>query len=217
MLLIMTNDPNLHWDGSRWLRWSGTEWVDAAAEAAPATYPAPADPTELATGTSMTKARWFWPVVAISGLVILGLVVAVGVAGGQGGSTATSPTSSNAPTTQSPTTEPTVDAAPEPPAPAAPQLTVSQENAIEKAESYLAYTAFSKSGLVQQLKFEGFSSADADFAVANIQVDWNEQADIKAQQYMDQSSFSRSSLISQLKFEGFTAAQAAHGANSVGL
>ena len=134
----------------------------------------------------------------------------------EGGSTAPSTSTSSAPSAPIPTLEPTPEPT-VPAAPAAPQMTVSQENALAKAEEYLDYTAFSKSGLVKQLKYEGFSTADANFAVANIQVDWNEQAAKIARNYMDQSSFSRSSLINQLKYEGFTAAQAAYGAKSVGL
>jgi hypothetical protein len=94
---------------------------------------------------------------------------------------------------------------------------VAQRNAVEKAESYLDYTAFSRTGLITQLEFEGFTKADATYAVDHITVDWTEQADKKAQSYMDYSSFSRSGLIKQLQFEGFTAAQAAHGASAVGL
>jgi colicin import membrane protein len=95
--------------------------------------------------------------------------------------------------------------------------TVSQENAVAKAESYLEFTAFSKKGLIEQLEFEGFSNADAAFAVDNISVDWNEQAVKKAKSYLDFSSFSRQGLIDQLEFEGFTTEQATHGANQVGL
>lgn len=94
---------------------------------------------------------------------------------------------------------------------------VSQEQAIRKANEYLSFSAFSKSGLVGQLEFEGFSTEDAEFAVENIVVDWNEQAAKKAKSYLDISSFSRKSLIEQLEFEGFTAAEAEYGANSVGL
>ncbi len=98
-----------------------------------------------------------------------------------------------------------------------PSLTVSQENAIRKAESYLDVSGFSKEGLVEQLEFEGFSNKDAAFAVNNIDVDWNEQAARKAENYLDVSGFSRQGLIEQLEFEGFTAKQAAYGAKSVGL
>jgi hypothetical protein len=105
-------------------------------------------------------------------------------------------------------------------APAAPvvtpkpatQLTRAQENAIEAAEGYLDYSAFSRSGLIDQLVYEGYSKADATFAVDSLPVDWNEQAFLSAQAYLDYSSFSLSSLIDQLKYEGFTKAQAECGA-----
>jgi hypothetical protein len=40
-------------------------------------------------------------------------------------------------------------------------MTVSQSNAVRSAQSYLEYTAFSKSGLVDQLVFEGFTQEQA--------------------------------------------------------
>ncbi|MEQ3549671.1 Ltp family lipoprotein [Pseudonocardia nematodicida] len=104
-----------------------------------------------------------------------------------------------------------------PPEPATPALSVSQQNAIKSAESYLDYSAFSRQGLIDQLEYEQFSTADATYAVDHVTVDWNEQAAKSAKSYMDYSSFSRGSLIDQLEYEGFTAAQATHGADSVGL
>jgi Host cell surface-exposed lipoprotein len=97
------------------------------------------------------------------------------------------------------------------------EFTVSQENAIETAESYLDYTGFSKSGLVGQLKYEKFSPADAWFAVNHIDVNWNEQAAKVAKDYLEYSSFSRQGLIDQLEYEGFTTAQAIYGVNRTGL
>lgn len=88
---------------------------------------------------------------------------------------------------------------------------------MKTAEAYLDYTAFSRSGLVKQLEYEGFSAADAEYAVSHITVDWTAQADASAKAYMAYSSFSRKSLIAQLVYEGFTPEQAAHGATSVGL
>jgi hypothetical protein len=96
-------------------------------------------------------------------------------------------------------------------------MTTSQANAVRKAEDYLSYTAFSRTGLIKQLQFEKFSTADATYAVDHITVDWTEQADKKAADYMSYQAFSRDGLIKQLEFEGFTPAQAAHGAKSVGL
>lgn len=96
------------------------------------------------------------------------------------------------------------------------QFTLAQQNAIAAAESYLEFTAFSRSGLIGQLEYEGYSTEDATFAVDNITVDWNEQAAKMAQQYLDYSSFSRSGLIDQLVYEGFTSEQAEYGVTAVG-
>lgn len=146
------------------------------------------------------------------------LVVVIGVSGG-GDTKDTAAPSTTAPISAAPFVPPTyVQPAPV----AAPMVvepvgTTAQRNAADKAESYLAYAAFSRTGLVKQLEFEGFSTTDATYAVDHITVDWTEQADKKAQSYMSYSSFSRGGLIKQLEFEGFTKDQAAHGATSVGL
>lgn len=95
--------------------------------------------------------------------------------------------------------------------------TVSEQNAIKKAKQYLDYTAFSYSGLIDQLKYEGFSTADATYAVDHCGADWNAQAVKKAKQYLDYTSFSRSRLIEQLEYEGFTAEQATYAVDQVGL
>jgi hypothetical protein len=103
-----------------------------------------------------------------------------------------------------------------PPTPTALELTIGQRNAIGSAESYLNYSAFSASGLINQLLFEEFSPDDAAFAVASITVDWNEQAAKSAQSYLDYTSFSRQGLVDQLLFEGFSLDQATFGVAAVG-
>ena len=90
------------------------------------------------------------------------------------------------------------------------------QNALSKAHDYLSFSAFSYSGLVDQLEYEKFSSEAAEYAADNCGADWNEQAAKKAQSYMDFSSFSRQGLIDQLIFEGFTQDQAEYGVTSVG-
>lgn len=99
--------------------------------------------------------------------------------------------------------------------------TVSQQNAYAKATSYLKTSAFSRSGLADQLVYEGFSAEDAEFAIARLEaaggVDWNTQAAAKAASYLKMSSFSRASLLEQLTYEGFTAEQAEYGVSSTGL
>ncbi|HET7387599.1 MAG TPA: Ltp family lipoprotein, partial [Nocardioidaceae bacterium] len=77
--------------------------------------------------------------------------------------------------------------------------------------------AFSRSGLIQQLKYEGYSRADASFAADAVHADWNEQAGKAAEEYLSMTWFSRSGLIQQLMYDGYTRSQAEHGASQAGL
>lgn len=90
-----------------------------------------------------------------------------------------------------------------------------QQNALNRAKDYLEYQAFSYSGLIEQLEFEGFTNSEATFAVDNCGANWNEQAVLRAEQYLEYSSFSRSGLKEQLEFEGFTSSQAEYAVNQV--
>jgi len=130
--------------------------------------------------------------------------------------------SAAASTSAAPTPEPepepeTTEETPEPVAEETNSETLAQSNAVAMALNYLDYTSFSKQGLIEQLEFEGFSTADAEYAVDNITVDWKEQAALKAAEYLNYQAFSRSGLIDQLEFEGFTRAQATFGVDAVGL
>ena len=78
-----------------------------------------------------------------------------------------------------------------------------EKNAVEKAKSYLRFTAFSRDGLIDQLEFEGFSHTEAVYGADHVGADWNEQAAKKAASYLKFTSFSRSGLIDQLEFEGY--------------
>jgi len=95
--------------------------------------------------------------------------------------------------------------------------TVAQSNAKKSATSYLRYSSFSRTGLIGQLEFEGFSTADATYGVDAQKADWNVQAAKSAKSYLKYSSFSRIGLIDQLVFEGFTQAQAEYGVSTTGL
>lgn len=101
--------------------------------------------------------------------------------------------------------------------PLEPVSTASQRNGVRSAKGYLDYSAFSRQGLIEQLEYEGFSTADVTLAVDSIAVDWNVQAAKAAKAYLDYSGFSRSGLIDQLEYEGYTPAQAAYGATAAGL
>lgn len=94
--------------------------------------------------------------------------------------------------------------------------TTGKKNALETAKRYLSTMPFSEKRLKEQLEYEGFSSNEADYAVANCGADWNQQAANKAKDYLDTMSFSRSRLIEQLEYEGFTKSQAEYGASQTG-
>jgi hypothetical protein len=168
------------------------------------------------------KKWWVW---------VLAVMIISGLADWDSEETATTesepaPTEQVETTTEETVTEPEVKEEPkeevkEEPAkeeePAEPEMSVSQIGAIQKAEGYISMGGFSKTGLIKQLEFEGFSNEEATFATENIDVDWKEQAKIKAQGYVDMGGFNRQSLLEQLKFEGFTSDEATHGVNEVGL
>jgi len=126
-----------------------------------------------------------------------------------------------APTTVPPVTAPPKTAPPKtaPPTTADPYAneTVSQRNARKKAESYLDVSAFSRKGLIEQLEYSKFSTADATYGTDILRTDWNEQAAKKAKSYLEISAFSREGLIEQLEYTGFTRPQAEFGARAVGL
>jgi len=94
---------------------------------------------------------------------------------------------------------------------------VARKQAVRMAKEYLAYTPFSKKGLIRQLRYEGFSKAVATSAVDSLKVSWSKQAKKMAQQYLEYTAFSRAGLTEQLEYEGFTDKQARYGVKAVGL
>ncbi len=121
----------------------------------------------------------------------------------------TQPITTQATPTQPKTTKPQTTAA--------PSETISQKNAVRKAKEYLNYTSFSRTGLIEQLEYEGFPHDDAIYGTDRSGANWNEQAVKKAKEYLEYTSFSRTGLIEQLEYEGFTHEQAVHGVTSNGF
>jgi hypothetical protein len=76
---------------------------------------------------------------------------------------------------------------------------------------------FSRTGLIGQLEYEGYSTADSTYGVDAQNADWNAQAAKTAASYLKFSSFSRIGLIDQLVYEGYTQAQAEYGVGTTGL
>lgn len=194
--------------------WDGNTWTDNFAPGASSPVPAAA-----AVKKPLYKRPWF---VVLAVLIGIG-VIAILFGGSPSETPKSSPSASEStsepagaeaePAVAEPEPEPEPEPAPEP---AQPELTMGQKQAVGKGEDYLSFAAFSRKGLIDQLIFEGFSEADATFAVDYIAPDWKEQAAKKAQDYIDMTSFSRQGLIDQLVFEGFSQAEAEYGVTAVG-
>ena len=71
--------------------------------------------------------------------------------------------------------------------------------------------------LIEQLRYDRFSLADATYAVDRIGADRDEEAAQSAQSYLDTMPVSRQGHIDQLIYEKFTPAQAAYGVSTTGL
>lgn len=127
------------------------------------------------------------------------------------------------PTTAAPTTKVAPKPKPTPEPPAEPELTAGQKNALGSAKSYLEFSGLSRLGLIEQLSSsygDGYSKADATYAVDHLGANWNEQAVRSAKSYLENGNFSRSGLIEQLSSpagDKFTRAQATYAADKVGL
>lgn len=94
--------------------------------------------------------------------------------------------------------------------------TTGENNALISAKQYLNTMAFSYSGLIEQLEYEGYTNSEAIYAVNNCGADWYEQAELSAKEYLDVMPFSRQGLIEQLEYEGFTHSQAVYGVEQNG-
>jgi hypothetical protein len=155
---------------------------------------------------------------------LIGATVAIGCAGHP------NPGPTPAPTTHATTGSPTVKPSSKPPTapttrpPTSPSaggdskaISTEQRNATRSAQGYLTDQHFSRKGLIDQLKYEKYSTKAATAAVDSLDMDWNEQAALTARDYLSSQPFSRGSMIDQLKYDGFTTSQATYGAKKAGL
>lgn len=85
-----------------------------------------------------------------------------------------------------------------------------------KAESYLNSSAFSYTGLIHQLEYEGFSESEAKYGADNCGANWKNQALKKTKSYLNSSAFSYSGLQHQLEYEGFTQDEVKYGVDNCG-
>ena len=116
--------------------------------------------------------------------------------------------------------KPAADPTPTPKPTATPTPTAKptsgESEALSCAKGYLKYMAFSYSGLIDQLEYEGFSTEEATYAADNCGADWYEQAEECAASYLKYSAFSYTGLVDQLEYEGFTSDQAESAADNCG-
>ena len=133
-----------------------------------------------------------------------------GAAGSSASASASSAAASSAPSTAA--------------APSSPSMTTAQQQAVEAAQGYLSMgSGFSEQGLIKQLTSSagnGFTEAQAEYAVNHLHPDWDAQAVDAAKGYMQIGGFSQATLIQQLTSSygsGFTEAQAEYAASQVGL
>lgn len=172
------------------------------------THWAPQQPKKKRTGLKVAGA-------AVAALVVLGCTVATS----DSEEAATSRPQSEATLMEGTTGEgPTL---PNLLPPSEPEVPREHSNAKKRAESYLKSGHFSYDGLYQQLTSEygeGFPPDAAQYAMDNIEVDWNEEAVEAAESYLSWSAMSRSDLLQQLTSEygeGFTQEQAEYAVNAV--
>lgn len=176
--------------------------------------------TETDHDQAPARRGWFRRHWKATSIATIALLIGAAIAGGGGGgkASASNPQTVTKTVEQGGPTLSTGDTQPGTSSSGAAEPTVSQQQAIESAQSYLdTGGGFSRYGLLHQLtaKFgEGFPKADAVYAVKYVHPDWNAQAMDSGKSYLETGGgFSRVGLIQQLSSksgEGFTHAQAVY-------
>lgn len=100
-------------------------------------------------------------------------------------------------------------------------IPIEYKNALKKAQSYSNMMHMSKAGIYDQLTSdmgEGFSAEAAQYAVDNLNADYNKNALEKAKSYQSQMAMSKDSIYDQLTSsygEKFTAEEAQYAVNNL--
>ena len=89
------------------------------------------------------------------------------------------------------------------------------ESALRKAESYLDMFSMSAQGVRDQLGHDEFGQDAIDYALENLETDWNEQAKKSAESYTELFDMSDAKLYDQLIYKGFTEEQAQAGVDGL--
>ena len=91
-----------------------------------------------------------------------------------------------------------------------------ESRVLEKARSWLQYSAFSHDGLIKRLESDHCSKEEATYGADNCGADWNQQALRSAHSWLRYSPFSHDGLVKRLKADDFSKEQATYGADNCG-
>lgn len=69
--------------------------------------------------------------------------------------------------------------------------TSQKEQALRSANDYLTFMPFSKEGLIDQLLYEKYTRAEAEYAVNTVNANWKHQAARSAKNYLEIMPFSK--------------------------
>lgn len=94
--------------------------------------------------------------------------------------------------------------------------TIGKRNAKKSAKSYISALALSRTQMIEQLEFEGYTTEEATYGADNCGADWNVEAAECAENLLDVMGMSRSQLAEQLEFAGFTDEQIEYALEKVG-
>jgi hypothetical protein len=163
---------------------------------AKATDPAQAAKAEAKANRPWFKKKRFIIPIAIVALIIIGSAAR----GGNSSDTASTKDVSEVEVVA----EETVAAETTTPAPKAPEVPAEYKNALAKAKSYSELMNMSKAGIYDQLVSEygeKFSPEAAQYAIDNVQADWNANALAKAKSYQETMQMSPEAIRDQLTSE----------------
>lgn len=96
-----------------------------------------------------------------------------------------------------------------------PASSIGEQNALNSATGYINYSDFSEQKLRDQLKYEGFTEDEIDYAIDNVIADYNQEASDRATIYYTTQSLSKARVIQQLEYEGYTQSQIEYAIGSL--
>lgn len=92
-----------------------------------------------------------------------------------------------------------------------------RENVLILAKEYIQEKAYSRRGLINALKMNGYSNINAIYAVDNISVDWSEQAKRAIKEYKEKANLSKTNLLNVLVRDGFSEKEIAYAFKECGI